>query len=79
MRANQQWAWRKKQETREEGPTEWHSGNNLLNLLLHLPAIAPHPEPHPVAHCEKAKQDSDGCELEGRTEEDSLPSYNVST
>lgn len=53
-------------EARNEGggPNRVHSGNNLLNLLLHLPAIATHPEPHPVAHCEKATQDSDGRELE---------------
>lgn len=48
---------------REEGPAEWHSGKNLLNLLLHLPATETHPEPHPVAHGEKATKDGDGNEL----------------
>lgn len=42
---------------REEGPTVWHSGSNLLNLLLHLPAAATRPDPHPVARSEKATKD----------------------
>lgn len=48
---------------REEGPTEWHSGKNLFNLLLHLPAAETRPEPHPVACREKATKDGDENEL----------------
>ena len=66
VRVNQQSSCRQKQGQREEGPTEWHSGNNLLNLLLHLPAIATHPEPHLVSCWEKATQRRDGNELEGK-------------
>ncbi|TNN37678.1 hypothetical protein EYF80_052163 [Liparis tanakae] len=36
------------EEEEEEDSTEWHSGNNLLNLLLHLPAATTRPDPHPV-------------------------------
>ena len=36
---------------------EWHSGNNLLNLLLHLPVTDTHPDPRPVAGCEKAPEE----------------------
>lgn len=66
MRVNQQSAWRGKQGKREEGPTEWHSGNNLLNLLLHLPAIAAHPELHPVARCEKRPRRTGDGEEKGK-------------
>lgn len=43
---------------REESSTEWHSGNNLLNLLLHLPEAATRPDLHPVARSEKATKDA---------------------
>ena len=69
VRVNGQQACRERHRMREESPAALHSGNNLFNLLLHLPATATHPGPHPVEHWGKAPRDGSGPELQDKGQE----------